>query len=136
MGGHPRELFTEQGKTNRRPKRQVLHRIVQAPIVVTGVCRACAKQQGENQQRTDETAGRKTRNYEAWHGPLHRCSRIQGYESGEKFASRTQAECNTLIADSYGFNSRELPNILRIVAENRDTILRAWHEHFGNQRPI
>jgi hypothetical protein len=36
------------------------------------------------------------------------------------------------IADSYGFNSRELSNILRVVADNRDLILRAWHDHFGN----
>ena len=36
------------------------------------------------------------------------------------------------IADSYGFNPRELSNILRVVAENRDLILRAWHEHFSN----
>jgi Domain of unknown function (DUF4160) len=40
------------------------------------------------------------------------------------------------IADSYGFNSRELSAILRVVAENRDRILRAWHEHFGNSRPF
>jgi hypothetical protein len=40
------------------------------------------------------------------------------------------------IADSYGFNPRELSNILRVVAENRDLILRAWHDHFGNQRPL
>ncbi len=40
------------------------------------------------------------------------------------------------IADSYGFNSRELSAILRVVAENRDRILRAWHEHFGNGRPL
>jgi hypothetical protein len=40
------------------------------------------------------------------------------------------------IADSYGFNSRELSNILRVVSENRDLILRAWHEHFGNGRPL
>ena len=40
------------------------------------------------------------------------------------------------IADSYGFNPRELSNIMRIVAENRDMILRAWHDHFGNQRPF
>ncbi|HXL09140.1 MAG TPA: hypothetical protein VN966_02870 [Candidatus Bathyarchaeia archaeon] len=37
-----------------------------------------------------------------------------------------------MIADSYGFNSRELSNILQIVVENRDLILRAWHDHFGN----
>ena len=35
------------------------------------------------------------------------------------------------IHDSYGFNPRELSNILRIVAENRDLILRAWHDHFA-----
>jgi hypothetical protein len=40
------------------------------------------------------------------------------------------------IADSYGFNSRELSNILRVVSENRSLILRAWHEHFGNGRPL
>ena len=36
------------------------------------------------------------------------------------------------IEDSYGFNSRELSNILRVVAENRELILQAWHDHFGN----
>jgi len=40
------------------------------------------------------------------------------------------------IADSFGFNPRELSSILRLVAENRDLILRAWHDHFGNQRTI
>jgi Domain of unknown function (DUF4160) len=36
------------------------------------------------------------------------------------------------IADSYGFNPRELSNILRVVTEHRDLILRAWHDHFAN----
>jgi hypothetical protein len=40
------------------------------------------------------------------------------------------------IADSYGFNSRELSNILQVVADNRDLILKAWHDHFGNQRSL
>ena len=31
-----------------------------------------------------------------------------------------------------GFNPRQLSGILRVVAENRDVILRAWHDHFGN----
>jgi Domain of unknown function (DUF4160) len=35
------------------------------------------------------------------------------------------------IDDSYGFNSRELSIILRIVTENRELILRAWHDHFA-----
>jgi hypothetical protein len=40
------------------------------------------------------------------------------------------------LADSYGFNSRELSNILQVVAEHRDLLLKAWHDHFGNQRSI
>jgi hypothetical protein len=36
------------------------------------------------------------------------------------------------IADSYGFNPRELSNILQTVAEYRDLIVRAWNDHFGN----
>jgi len=40
------------------------------------------------------------------------------------------------LADSYGFNSAELARILRIVSERRDLISRAWHEHFGNERPF
>jgi hypothetical protein len=36
------------------------------------------------------------------------------------------------IADSHGFNSRELGIIIDAVSDNRDLILRAWHEHFGN----
>jgi hypothetical protein len=41
-------------------------------------------------------------------------------------------EPSVSIADSYGFTSRELANILKIVTKNRDTILRAWHDHFSN----
>jgi hypothetical protein len=37
------------------------------------------------------------------------------------------------LADSYGFNSRELSNILQVVADNRDL---AWHDHFSDQRSI
>jgi hypothetical protein len=40
------------------------------------------------------------------------------------------------LADSYGFNSRELSNILQVVADNRDLLLKAWHDHFGDQRSI
>jgi hypothetical protein len=40
------------------------------------------------------------------------------------------------IADSYGFNSSELARILRFVSQGRDQILKAWHEHFGNNRPL
>jgi hypothetical protein len=43
-------------------------------------------------------------------------------------------EPDVSIADSYGFTSRELAHILRIVTNNRDTILRAWHDHFTDGR--
>lgn len=36
------------------------------------------------------------------------------------------------IEDSYGFNRSELSNILRIVSENREYLLRAWHDYFGD----
>ncbi len=41
-------------------------------------------------------------------------------------------EPDVSISDSYGFNAKELSGILRTVIENRDRILRAWHEHFTN----
>jgi hypothetical protein len=40
------------------------------------------------------------------------------------------------IAESYGFNARELSAILRIVANRCDLILKAWHDHFGNGSPL
>lgn len=45
-------------------------------------------------------------------------------------------EPEVAIADSYGFNPGELSAILRIVARRRDAILKAWHDHFGNGRPL
>jgi len=36
------------------------------------------------------------------------------------------------IAESYGFNPRELSNILRVVMENRDLLLREWHDRFSD----
>ncbi len=36
------------------------------------------------------------------------------------------------VAESYGFNSRDLAAIIRVVSERRETILKAWHEHFGD----
>lgn len=40
-------------------------------------------------------------------------------------------EPDVAIAESYGFNPRELSAILRVVAENRDLIARTWRDHFG-----
>ncbi len=41
-------------------------------------------------------------------------------------------EPTVFIADSYGFNPRELSNILRTVSEKRELFLRAWNDHFGD----
>ena len=40
------------------------------------------------------------------------------------------------VADSYGFNSREIARIIQVVMDNRDLILRAWNEHFGDSRSL
>jgi hypothetical protein len=40
------------------------------------------------------------------------------------------------IADSYGFNSRQLARMLDVVTQNRDIILEAWYEHFADRRPL
>jgi hypothetical protein len=45
-------------------------------------------------------------------------------------------ESEAVIAESYGFNSRELARILRVIMDRRDLILRAWHEHFGDGSSI
>jgi hypothetical protein len=50
--------------------------------------------------------------------------------------AKVWVEPDVLIADSYGFNARELSAILRTVIENRDRVLRAWDEHFANGRPF
>jgi hypothetical protein len=41
-------------------------------------------------------------------------------------------EPDIAIEESYGFNSRELADTLKIVAQNRSAILKAWHDHFGD----
>ena len=45
-------------------------------------------------------------------------------------------EPEVAFAESYGFNARELSAILRTVTSNRERILRAWYDHFGNCRPL
>jgi Domain of unknown function (DUF4160) len=45
-------------------------------------------------------------------------------------------EPEVTLAESYGFNSRELARILRVVSERRVSILKAWDDHFGNGRPL
>ena len=40
------------------------------------------------------------------------------------------------VANSYGFNSREIARIIQVVMDNRDLILRAWNEHFGDSRSL
>jgi hypothetical protein len=45
-------------------------------------------------------------------------------------------EPDVSIEDSYGFTSQQLARILRVVTENRDIILRAWHDHFAGGGPF
>jgi hypothetical protein len=35
------------------------------------------------------------------------------------------------LAGNYGFNSRDLNQIQRLVVEHRDRLLEAWNEHFS-----
>jgi hypothetical protein len=37
------------------------------------------------------------------------------------------------IEDSYGFNPSDLSRILRVVNENRERLLRAWGDYFGDR---
>ncbi len=36
------------------------------------------------------------------------------------------------LADSVGYNARELSRLRRLVAEHRDILLERWHEYFGD----
>lgn len=36
------------------------------------------------------------------------------------------------VAESEGFNSKELSGIIRLVIDNRSLIRQAWREHFGD----
>ncbi len=56
-------------------------------------------------------------------------------KSGGKDA-KVWLEPEIAIAESYGFNSIELAHILRIVAERRSSIMKAWNDHFGNGSPV
>lgn len=53
-------------------------------------------------------------------------------------ADRSDAEAtlwlipDVRIADNFGYNRREQGDLVRIVVQRRDEILRAWHEHFGD----
>jgi hypothetical protein len=55
---------------------------------------------------------------------------------GDDRDAKIWLEPEVAIAESYGFNSSELARILRIVAERRTLILKAWDDHFGNGRPF
>lgn len=62
--------------------------------------------------------------------PLHIHVRGGGSEA------KIWLEPDVSIAESYGFNSRELARILRVVTENRNRIARAWHEYFPDSGPF
>jgi hypothetical protein len=55
-------------------------------------------------------------------------------QKGGDCDAKIWVEPDVSIADSYGFTSRELSHILKIVTENRSLIFRAWHDHFSDGR--
>lgn len=59
-------------------------------------------------------------------GPVH----IHVFRAGDD--AKVWLEPQIVLAESNGFNSRELSDIMRIVNENRSEIERAWYEHFGD----
>lgn len=50
--------------------------------------------------------------------------------TGDGCDAKIWVEPDVTICDSYGFNSKELGDILKVVQTNRHLILRAWHDHF------
>jgi hypothetical protein len=50
--------------------------------------------------------------------------------SGGGNEAKIWLEPDIAVAENYGFNARELNRLVRIVREERDRFLRAWHEHF------
>ncbi len=40
------------------------------------------------------------------------------------------------IAESYGFNSRELARILQTIVDRKAVILRAWHDYFADDSSL
>jgi hypothetical protein len=39
----------------------------------------------------------------------------------------------TQLASNYGFSSRELNELERLVVENENVLVEAWNEHFGQE---
>ena len=55
--------------------------------------------------------------------------------AGDPYSDRSRPTLREItIADSYGFNPRQLSRILDVV--NRDTIRRTWDEHFADRGPL
>ncbi len=57
-------------------------------------------------------------------------------------AGRSDAEAklwltpDVRIAASFGYSRREQSELVRIVEQRRNQIVRAWHEHFGDIGPL
>jgi hypothetical protein len=50
--------------------------------------------------------------------------------SGGENEAKIWLEPDIAVAENYGFNARELNRLVRIVREERQRLLKAWHEHF------
>ena len=58
--------------------------------------------------------------------------RIHIHVMGAGRDAKIWLEPDISVADSFGFNPRELSDILRVVSGRTDEIRKAWHEHFGD----
>ncbi len=57
---------------------------------------------------------------------------IHVHVKGRGCDAKIWVEPEIQVAESYGFNSRELADILKLLEANRDRIVEAWHDHFAN----
>lgn len=51
-------------------------------------------------------------------------------ETAEKYAKFWLQDCN--LAYSSGYNGKELTRLRKVVLDNRDSFLEAWHEYFDD----
>lgn len=59
--------------------------------------------------------------------------RLHIHVRGSGGEAKVWLEPEVSIADSFGFNAKDLAAIVRVAGERRRQIEAAWHEHFGNR---
>lgn len=66
-------------------------------------------------------------------GLLHLCQRqLNAARRMGRALAKPIVRRSTLMGFAPLYPSYELSNILRVVEDDRDLLLKAWHDHFGN----